>query len=237
MKLNDSPTSNWRIWNGGIVLDVSKEGFVLQRHLPLEDQTTIVFRLSMASIDRVEGDWGVVGGMKQGKRVGLRVTQLPVEIRKQVQIWAGSQPQTSPEQVQRQRPPLHRPEYRRQMKLDWSLPTGATWSSRPTNFERNAESAFGPKRSAVPSPETCPDFYPKPISEAGQIDAGLAELEGKRSRRSLLLSMFCSNLTKEESADPVSPKHPLTYAAFILMLVLGLCISIVGYVHKRGAGA
>lgn len=239
VKLNELAYIKLGSGNGGIVLDVSREGFGLQLAVPLEDQTTIRFRLSMASIDRVEATGEVVWRDETRKRVGLRVTQLPVEIRKQVQIWLGSQPQTSPQQGAAPAPAATsaRVSATNEMELEFADRRDLELrADQPISNERhNLHSAE--KIEAVPSPGR--PFYtlPKPFSEAGRLTPGPTELEGKRSRRAYRpLSMFSSNLTKEESADPVSPKHPLAYAAFILMLVLGLCISIVGYVHNRETG-
>src|ERR1035441_9717817 len=97
VKLNELAYINLDSGNGGIVLDVFRGGFGLQLAVPLEDQNTIRFRLSVASIDGVEATGEVAWKDETKKRIGLRVTQLPVETRKQVQTWLGSQPQTSSE--------------------------------------------------------------------------------------------------------------------------------------------
>src|ERR1700726_3138801 len=98
VKLNELAYIKLDSGNGGIVLDVSRGGFGLQLAVPLGDQNTIRFRLSMVSIDGAEAIGEVAWKDETKKRVGLRVTQLPVEIRKQVQIWLDSRPQTLSEQ-------------------------------------------------------------------------------------------------------------------------------------------
>jgi hypothetical protein len=106
---------------------------------------------------------------------------------------------------------------------------------RISNERRNLLSAE--KIEAVPSPGRSSYPSPKAISETGGLTPGPTEQEGKCSRRAnLQLSMFSSSQSVEESAGPVSPKHSLAYPIFILTIVLGLCMGVVGYVHKRGMG-
>jgi hypothetical protein len=239
VKLNELAYINLDSGNGGIVLDVSRGGFGLQLAVPLEDQNTIRFRLSVASIDGVEATGEVAWKDETKKRIGLRVTQLPVEIRKQVQTWLGSQPQTSSERSAAPAPAATSAKASATNEMELGFADRRDLELRADRRISNERSNLlsAEKIEAVPSPGR--SFYtsPKPIFETGGLTPGPTEPEAERSRPAYgPLSMFSSSQTIEESADPVSSRHPLTYAAFILTLVLGVCIGVVGYVHKRGTG-
>jgi hypothetical protein len=193
----------------------------------------------MVSIDGVEATGEVEWRDETKKRVGLRVTQLPVEIRKQVQIWLGSQPQTSSEQTAAPAPAATSVKVSATNEMELELADRRDLELRAdqriSNERHNLLSAE--KIEAVPSPGR--PFYtsPKPISEMGGLTLGPTELEGECSKRAYEpLSMFSSNLTIEESANPVSPRHPLAFAAFILTLMLGSCIGVMGYFYKHETG-
>jgi hypothetical protein len=239
VKLNELAYLKLGSGNGGIVLDVSRGGFGLQMAVPVEDHGTIRFRMLMTSIDGVEATGEVAWKDETKKRVGLRVTQLPVEIRKQVQIWLGSQSQTSSERSAAPSPAAASANVSatNEMQLGFADQRDLELRAdqRISNERRNLLSPE--KIEVVPSPGR--SFYtsPKPISETSGLTPGRTELQDKHSRLAHRpLSMFSSSQTIEESADPVSPRHPPAYAAFSLTLVLGVCIGVMGYVHKRGMG-
>jgi hypothetical protein len=239
VKLNELAYIKLDSGNGGIVLDVSRGGFGLQLAVPLGDQNTIRFRLSMASLDGVEAIGEVAWKDETKKRVGLRVTQLPVEIRKQVQIWLDSRPHTLTEQSAAPAPAATSAKESATNEMELELADRRDSELRAvqriSNGRYNLSSTK--KIEAVPSPDRPFHTSPKPISETGGLTLGLTELEGQRSRRAYEpLSKFSSNLTTEQSASPVSPRHPLAYAVFILTLLLGSCIGVVGYVYKHETG-
>jgi hypothetical protein len=239
VKLNELAYIKLDSGNGGIVLDVSRGGFGLQLAEPLGDQNTIRFRLSMASIEGVEATGEVAWRDETKKRVGVRVTQLPAEIRNQVQVWLGFLPQTLSEQSAAPAPAATSAKASATNEMEFELAERRDLELRAvqriSNERDNLLSAE--KIEAVPSPGR--PFYtsPKPISETGGLTLGPTELEGKRSRQAYEpLSMFSSNLIIEESANAVSPRRSLAYAVFILMLLLGSCIGVVGYVYKHETG-
>jgi TPR repeat protein len=239
VKLNELAYINLDSGNGGIVLDLSRGGFGLQLAVPLGDQNTIRFRLSVAPIYEVEATGEVAWKDETKKRVGLRVTQLPVEIRKQVQTWLGSQPQTSSERSAAPAPAATSAEASatNEMELGFADRRDLEFRADRRISDERSDPLSAEKIEAVPSPDQ--SFYtsPKPIFEAAGLTPGPAEPEAERSRSAYRsLSMFPSSQTIEESADPVSSRHLLTYAAFFLALVLGVCLGVVSYVHKREAG-
>jgi hypothetical protein len=239
VKLNELAYINLDSGNGGIVLDVSRGGFGLQLAVPLKDWNTIRFRLSLASIDGVEATGEVAWKKETMKRVGLRVTQMPVEIRKQVQTWLGSQPQALSERSAAPAPAATSAKASATNEMEWGFADRGDLELRADRRISNERSNLlsAEKIEAVPSPGR--SFYtsPKSISETGGLTTGPAESEAERSSPAYRpLSIFSLSETIEESADPVSSRHPLTYAAFILTVVLGVCLGVLGYVHKRGTG-
>src|ERR1700737_962937 len=226
VKLNELAYINLDSGNGGIVLDVSRGGFGLQLAAPLVDMNTIRFRLSISEIDEVEATGEVVWKDITRKRIGVRVTHLPVEIRKQVQTWLGTQPQTSSEW----RAALAGAEIPVKTLATDEIASGLSERNNMLSAEK-AEAASSPGQS----------FYtgPNPISETGGLPQGPIESDAERFRPPLYKShsmFFPSEATTEEYGEPVSSRHPLTYAALILTLALGVYLGVVGYIHKRETG-
>ena len=241
VKLNELAYINLDSGNGGIVLDVSRGGFGLQLAAPLVDMNTIRFRLSISEIDEVEATGEVVWKDITRKRIGVRATHLPVEIRKQVQTWLGNQPQTSSEW--------------RTALADAEIPVKtlatdetASGLTDRRDMEPSAVPRISNERSNVLSAEKVESasspgqsFYtgPNPTSETGGLPQGPIESDAERFRQPLYKShsmFFPSEATTGEYGEPVSSRHPLTYAALILTLALGVYLGVVGYIHKRETG-
>jgi hypothetical protein len=239
VKLNELAYIKLDSGNGGIVLDVSTGGFGLQLAVPLRDQNTIRFRLSMASIGGAHAAGEVEWRDETKKRVGLQVTQLPAEMHEQVQIWLVSQTQSStewsaspaPDRTSAKVSATNDMELGFANRCDLELQASQRISSEQRNLlsTEKIEAVLGPGQSQYTLRE--------PSSETGRLTPSQKEQKG---RRSLLangpLSMFSSSQSIEESTGPVSPKLSLAIVVFILTLVLGLCIGVVGYLHKRAMG-
>jgi hypothetical protein len=239
VKLNELAYIKLDSGNGGIVLDVSRVGFGLQLAVPLRDQNPIRFRLSMASIDGAQATGEVEWRNETKRRVGLQVTRLPVEMREQVQIWLGSQLQTSSEWSAAPAPDATSAKVSATKDMEWGFANRCDLElqagQRISSEQRNLVSAE--KIEAVLSPGRSPYTSCKPISETEGLTPSQARQKGKPSiLANRPLSMFSSSQTMEESTGPASPKYSLAYVVFILTLVLGLCIGVVGYVHKRAMG-
>jgi len=86
--------------NGGIVLDISSAGLGFQAAHPVEETELLRFRLSPPTIEHIEISGQVVWLDKKRKRGGLRLNHLPVEVRKEIQLWRRQQvpPATDAEQ-------------------------------------------------------------------------------------------------------------------------------------------
>jgi hypothetical protein len=89
VKLEQLAYINLHTGNGGIVLDVSKEGLALQAVSPIVTQVPIRFWFAARSIDGIEASGELVWKDETGKRGGLRFTELPHEVDEQIRIWLG----------------------------------------------------------------------------------------------------------------------------------------------------
>jgi len=239
VKLNELAYIKLDSGNGGIVLDVSTGGLGLQLAVPLGDQNTIRFRLSMESIGGAHATGEVEWRDETKRRVGLHVTQLPVEMHDQVQIWLGSQPQSStewsagpvPDTTSAKVSSTNDMELGFANRCDLELQASQRISSEQRNLlsTEKIEAVLGLGRPPYASSE--------PSSETGGLTPSQKEQKGRRPiPANRPLSMFSLSQTMEESTGPVSPKLSLANVIFILTLVVGLCIVVVGYVNKRAMG-
>jgi hypothetical protein len=82
--------------NGGIVLDVSEGGLGFHVVAPVEAREPIHFQLLVRSGTGIEAVGEVVWKDETGKSGGLRFTDLPDEMRKQIRTWLGQPKVSSP---------------------------------------------------------------------------------------------------------------------------------------------
>jgi hypothetical protein len=75
--------------NGGIVLDVSDGGLGFHSIAPVDQDGPIHFRFAIDSGAKIRGVGEIAWIDKTGKTGGLRFTQLPDELRKQIRLWTG----------------------------------------------------------------------------------------------------------------------------------------------------
>ena len=73
--------------NGGVVLDVSSAGLGFQTADAVEGAGSLSFRLSLPTIQHIEISGQVVWLDETRKRGGLRLSHLPVEVQREIQLW------------------------------------------------------------------------------------------------------------------------------------------------------
>jgi len=78
---------NFQSGNGGVVLDVSSTGLGFQVAEPMERSQSLSFRFSAPAIEHFEISGQLVWLDKTRKRGGLRLSDLPVEVRREMQLW------------------------------------------------------------------------------------------------------------------------------------------------------
>jgi hypothetical protein len=94
VKLDQIVYVNLSSGNGGILLDVSEKGLSFQTADRLEDIGPISFRFLVPSIAQVEITGDLIWADETRKKGGVRFTNLPAEVYKEIQNWLG---QTRPD--------------------------------------------------------------------------------------------------------------------------------------------
>jgi PilZ domain len=73
--------------NGGMVRDISEEGFAVRAMMPLTPGENTPFSFLLGESTRIEGEGEVVWVEDKGKVAGIRFTQMPAQMRKDIQNW------------------------------------------------------------------------------------------------------------------------------------------------------
>jgi hypothetical protein len=88
--------------NGGMVRDISEEGFAVRAMMPLTPGEGTPFSFLLGESTRVEGEGQVVWVEDKGKVAGIRFTQMSAKARKDIQNWLNDVtdvPETKEEQT------------------------------------------------------------------------------------------------------------------------------------------
>jgi len=78
---------NFQSGNGGIVVDASSAGLGFQAAAPVERTESLSFRLSSSTVQHIDISGQVVWLDDTRKRGGLRLNNLPVEVKAEIQRW------------------------------------------------------------------------------------------------------------------------------------------------------
>ena len=73
--------------NGGMMRDLSEEGFALRVMMPLTDGDKTSFSFSLNPISRIEGEGEVIWTEEKGRVAGIRFTELSSSARADIQSW------------------------------------------------------------------------------------------------------------------------------------------------------
>lgn len=88
--------------NGGMVRDISEEGFAVRAMMPLTPGESTPFSFLLGESTRIEGEGEVVWVEDKGKVAGIRFTQMSAQMRKDIQNWLNDVtdvPETKEEQT------------------------------------------------------------------------------------------------------------------------------------------
>lgn len=88
--------------NGGMVRDISEEGFAVRAMMPLTPGEGTPFSFLLGESTRIEGEGQVVWVEDKGKVAGIRFTHMSAQARKDIQNWLNGLtdvPETKEEQV------------------------------------------------------------------------------------------------------------------------------------------
>lgn len=73
--------------NGGMVRDLSEDGFALRAMMPLTAGERTSFSFLLDESTRIEGEGEIIWVEDKGRLAGIRFTQIPSQARKQLQDW------------------------------------------------------------------------------------------------------------------------------------------------------
>ena len=82
--------------NGGMIRDLSEEGFAVRAMMPLHAGASTYFAFSLSESIRIEGEGEILWIGENGRVAGIRFTQIASTAREQIRKWL-SEPQESPE--------------------------------------------------------------------------------------------------------------------------------------------
>jgi hypothetical protein len=231
--------------NGGIVLDVSEGGLSFHSVAPVEPAGAVIFRLAVGGIRDIEGIASVAWTDETRKSGGLRFTDLPSEIRTQIQIWldeADAPP--APRAV-----PVDQPR---------AAPTRA---SEP--FVASVAGVQQAEKWAEPQPEpaAAQEIQPRAPDLDGRFDPGIDSSErGSSSSEELPVRPILSfeaaavetNLPSVAHQNPLSMfpsesgvvhqevprrRHGFSIVAAIVLLAFVVTTGTLSYVYRGNAGA
>lgn len=80
--------------NGGMMRDLSEEGFALRAMMPLREGEEVSFSFLLDSVTRVEGQGAVLWIEENGRVAGLRFTEMSAQARKQIGSWLNDELQS-----------------------------------------------------------------------------------------------------------------------------------------------
>jgi PilZ domain len=80
--------------NGGMMRDLSEEGFALRAMMPLHEGEEISFSFLLDPVTRIEGQGAVLWVEENGRVAGARFTELPARERKQIGSWLNDELQS-----------------------------------------------------------------------------------------------------------------------------------------------
>jgi hypothetical protein len=219
--------------NGGILVDVSRSGLGFQAACPVRPDEPMRFRFSSESIRGIEVTGDLVWTDRDRKRGGLRFGLLPVEVRKQIQLWLDESGRAVPDANNRASYAPSRSE-------------GSASTAGPAVPRRSADSGTGAILWTRDQPGQHPAGSPDPVSAASDVRESLpnspppqlpfaAPRENLRSN-SFSESGFASPRALSEWNDV--PRSSPKLAAIALTAILAIAATIAGLsiFYKQEAG-
>ena len=217
---------NFQSGNGGIVLDVSSAGLGFQAAHPVEETELLKFRLSPPAIEHIEISGQVAWLDKTRKRGGLRLNFLPVEVRKEIQLWRRQHLPPAPDAEQ---------------------PAGANTTLMPQNtnltLERaNSETALPVGREAVPA-SSDPERAPKvagvgaiPGSARSSASASSSKLPSDSAISNASNPLYSSEWKFSALSGPEESRGRYTVTVSLIVVLLLVAVGSLYFGGRRRVG-
>jgi PilZ domain len=204
--------------NGGMVRDISEDGFAVRAMMPLTPGESAPFSFLLGESTRIEGEGEVVWVEDKGKVAGIRFTQMSAEMRKDIQNWLNDVtdvPETKEEQAAnaqnfdqlreelRNAPPRGSASAAKANKSRW--PIQSPESEPEGGFQEPSE-----QEPAEPHEERewRGASHPIPFPGAAHSAAGHDNVEGKSEARLAPRDGFEKTLRPEPAPRRVSAPNP-----------------------------
>jgi hypothetical protein len=175
--------------NGGMMRDLSEEGFALRAMMPLREGEEVSFSFLLDPLTRIEGQGAVLWIEENGRVAGLRFTEMSAQARKQIGSWLNDELQSQDAEKNapadpdaqnfetlreelRSAPPRPEPSKQKASKSKWPVARPENAPSREPSFMREGLENEAPDGSQVweeadngserqkPGKPTSPPGYP-----------------------------------------------------------------------------
>jgi hypothetical protein len=215
--------------NGGIVLDMSENGLALQAVAPIEGNA-LRFRLSIGSTNEFEAMAELVWRDSTRKRGGLRFTQLPKDLEKEIRTLLGRAGSFSPGTL----PPspevaegIESNRGRREISQATEPKNSGQRSQPPARYEppvREPEQILATSRVPPPEqPRILPDLgIPRPLQQVDRNASGTVSVD--------------RHVTWRDSRDDSENLSGWRVMIAVLALGLGIAVGISSFLYKKEMG-
>jgi PilZ domain len=240
--------------NGGMMRDLSEEGFALRVMMPLTDGDKTSFSFSLNPICRIVGEGEVIWTEENGRVAGIRFTELSSSARADIQSWLNGKlesvgkpdphnavPEDEPRVPFRDEKESSSPGPGRSLsRRRWEVPLSD--SSDAESFPREAAGAPGAGIGAVPAagrldPSPSGGFTPRPNVQSPALSDVLMQPPSREREQS----------SRPPTLEPLDSWHhgrPMHYGSrsswftlprALLIMVL-LALGVGAYVYREAAG-
>jgi len=157
--------------NGGMLRNLSEEGFALRAMMPLRPGDTTHFSFSLNQTVRIEGQGEILWIEEDGRVAGVRFLELPAVARAQIESWLSGALDSQEKEEQVRKPPA--PEAQTFEELREEL--RASMPSRPAtkphwDLHLPADAPEGPVQSIIVPEKPPEEFAASPNEIAEQVE-------------------------------------------------------------------
>jgi hypothetical protein len=146
--------------NGGMMRDLSEEGFAVRAMMPLRAGASTSFGFSLGESVRIEGEGEILWIEETGRVAGVRFTQISLTARGQIQNWLGEHGESADREEVAGKP---------------IVPPSSTLQQ--LREEIRAVSMGGEPPKAIPTVQT--EELPETVAAASEVHAGTPPLESE----------------------------------------------------------
>jgi PilZ domain len=161
--------------NGGMMRDLSEEGFALRAMIPVQVGEKTLFSFSLSTTARIEGEGEILWVEERGRVAGIRFIELPQLARAQIQSWLNGTLESTENKEETEKAAVSDAqsfdELRRELRSSGigtpAEPPKPHWSiSRPT---------VQPEPVAIEPPAVTPPLAPPVARVTAEVDASTTE--------------------------------------------------------------